>query len=89
MRRVLLIDLYALPEYDISLALGYLKACADADPAVKAAWTVDLLHLPDATAKPPAPCAPRVAAPFGFPNAASKPHPESRTARPNTPAPAF
>ena len=29
MRRVLLIDLYALPEYDISLALGYLKASVE------------------------------------------------------------
>jgi len=46
MQRVLLIDLYALPEYDISLALGYLKASADADPAVKAAWSVEMLHLP-------------------------------------------
>jgi radical SAM superfamily enzyme YgiQ (UPF0313 family) len=49
MKRVLLIDLYALPEYDISLALGYLKASADADPVVKSAWTVDLLHLPVST----------------------------------------
>ena len=46
MKRVLLIDIYALPEYDISLALGYLKASADTDPAVKAAWQVELLHLP-------------------------------------------
>ncbi len=46
MKRALLIDLYALPEYDISLALGYLKASADADPAVKGAWTVEMLHLP-------------------------------------------
>ncbi len=49
MRKALLIDLYALPEYDVSLALGYLKAFADAVPAVRAAWDVELLHLPVAT----------------------------------------
>jgi radical SAM superfamily enzyme YgiQ (UPF0313 family) len=46
MRKALLIDLFALPEYDISLALGYLKAYADADPAVKAAWRIELMHFP-------------------------------------------
>src|SRR5690349_21725555 len=46
MNRALLIDLFALPEYDISLALGYLKAFADADPAVRGSWEISLLHLP-------------------------------------------
>jgi radical SAM superfamily enzyme YgiQ (UPF0313 family) len=46
MNKALLIDIYALPEYDISLALGYLKAYADADPAVRAAWSIGMLHLP-------------------------------------------
>lgn len=49
MRRALLVDLYALPEYDLSLALGYLKAFADADPGVKGSWDIRLLHLPVAT----------------------------------------
>ena len=38
MHKALLIDLFALPEYDISLALGYLKAYADADPRVAERW---------------------------------------------------
>ena len=46
MNKALLIDIYALPEYDISLALGYLKAYADADPAVRTAWSIQMLHLP-------------------------------------------
>jgi len=46
MQKALLIDIFALPEYDISLALGYLKAYADADPGVAAAWKIDLLHFP-------------------------------------------
>ena len=45
MRKALLIDLFALPEYDISLALGYLKSYADADAAVKAAWQIELMHF--------------------------------------------
>jgi radical SAM superfamily enzyme YgiQ (UPF0313 family) len=49
MRKALLIDLFALPEYDISLALGYLKAYADADPEIRGAWQIDLLHLPVGT----------------------------------------
>jgi radical SAM superfamily enzyme YgiQ (UPF0313 family) len=49
MKKALLIDLFALPEYDISLALGYLKAYSDADAAVKGAWDIRLLHLPVAT----------------------------------------
>ena len=45
MKKALLIDLFALPEYDISLALGYLKAYAEADPATKAAWEISLAHF--------------------------------------------
>ena len=47
--KALLVDLYALPEYDISLALGYLKAYADADAQVRSSWEIALLHLPVAT----------------------------------------
>lgn len=49
MPKALLVDLFALPEYDVSLALGYLKAFSDAVPEVKAAWEISLLHLPTST----------------------------------------
>jgi radical SAM superfamily enzyme YgiQ (UPF0313 family) len=44
MHKALLIDLYALEEFDLSLALGYLKASADGDPEVHQAWEIELVH---------------------------------------------
>ena len=44
MPKALLIDLFALEEYDLSLALGYLKAFAHGDPGVKEAWEIELAH---------------------------------------------
>ncbi|MCU0722810.1 MAG: radical SAM protein [Planctomycetes bacterium] len=49
MHKALLIDLYAMEEFDLSLALGLLKAHADADPGVREAWEVEFLRLPAKT----------------------------------------
>ncbi|MHC5035672.1 MAG: B12-binding domain-containing radical SAM protein [Planctomycetota bacterium] len=46
MKKALLIDLYWVRDYDLSLALGYLKAYADADERVRQAWEIELAHLP-------------------------------------------
>jgi len=44
MPKALLIDLYTLEEYNLSLALGYLKAFADADPELRGVWEIELAH---------------------------------------------
>ncbi|MHC5037665.1 MAG: B12-binding domain-containing radical SAM protein [Planctomycetota bacterium] len=45
MRKALLVDLYGLKEFDLSLALGTLKAYADADPEIRETWEIELAHL--------------------------------------------
>lgn len=44
MRKATLVYLYGQGEPGLSLANGFLKAFADADPAIKAAWSIDILH---------------------------------------------
>lgn len=44
MRKALLIYLYGKGEPGLSLALGFLKAYADADAEVRAAWEIELYH---------------------------------------------
>ncbi|GEM_PF-707420 len=46
MRKALLIDLFALEGFDLSLALGYLKAFVDADPELQDAWETEIVHHP-------------------------------------------
>lgn len=49
MRKALLIDLYTLDAFNLSLALGTLKSHAEADPNVSSQWEIELLHLPART----------------------------------------
>jgi radical SAM superfamily enzyme YgiQ (UPF0313 family) len=46
MRKALLVYLYDREEPGLSLALGFLKAYADADPAVRRSWSIEILHEP-------------------------------------------
>ena len=44
MRKALLIYLYSKGEPGISLALGFIKAYADADAEIRKAWSLEILH---------------------------------------------
>ena len=44
MRKALLIYLYDKMEVGLSLALGYLKATADADEEIRKVWDIEILH---------------------------------------------